>query len=108
MPAGVPGGVANAFSALIPAGAIVILATAIHGICDMGLHTTAMEFIYRVIQTPLQGMTDSLGGAILMCFMGPFLWMFGVHGSTIVGGIMSGLLQANTLANQQLLTAEWS
>ena len=69
MPAGVPGGVANAFSALIPAGVIVVGATVIHGICDMGLHTTAMELIYSVIQTPLQGMTDSPGGAILMCFM---------------------------------------
>lgn len=38
-----------------------------------------------------------------MCFMGPFLWMFGVHGSTIVGGIMSGLLQANSLANQAIV-----
>lgn len=103
MPAGVPGGVANAFSALIPAGAIVLGATVIHGICDMGLHATAMELIYSVIQTPLQGMTDSPAGAILMCFMGPFLWMFGVHGSTIVGGIMSGLLQANSLANQAIV-----
>ncbi len=62
-----------------------------------------MEAIYRVIQTPLQGMTDSLGGALLMCFAGPFLWIFGVHGSTVVGGIMSGLLQANSLANQAIL-----
>lgn len=103
MPAGVPGGVANAFSALIPAGAIVLGATILHGICSLGMHTTVMELIYDIIQTPLQGMTDSLGGAILMCFTGPFLWMFGVHGSTIVGGIMSGLLQANSLANQAIL-----
>ena len=48
-------------------------------------------------------MTDSLGGALLMCFAGPFLWIFGVHGSTVVGGIMSGLLQANSLANQAIL-----
>lgn len=103
MPAGVPSGVSNAFSALLPAGAIVIAATALHGVFSLGLHTTVMEAIYNVIQTPLQGMTDSLGGAILMCFMVPFLWIFGVHGSTIVGGIMSGLLQANSLANQAIL-----
>lgn len=103
MPAGVPAGVSNAFSALIPAGAIVLVATIIHGIFSLGFQTTAMDAIYNVIQTPLQGMTDSLGGAILMCFAGPFLWLFGVHGSTIVGGIMSGLLQANSLANQAIL-----
>lgn len=103
MPNGVPAGVANAFSALIPAVAIVILATIIHGIFSMGLHTTAIEAIYKIIQTPLQGMTDSLGGALLMCFTGPFLWIFGVHGTTIVGGVMSGLLQANSLENQAIL-----
>ena len=103
MPEGVPTGVANAFSGLIPAVVIVVVATIIHGIFSIGLHTTAIELIYKVIQIPLQGMTDSLGGAILMCFAGPFLWIFGVHGSTIVGGIMSGLLQANSLENQAIL-----
>ena len=51
----------------------------------------------------MQGLTDSLFGAVLMCFLIPFLWMFGVHGSTVVGGIMSGLLQANALENQAIL-----
>jgi PTS system cellobiose-specific IIC component len=103
MPQGVPSGVANAFSALIPAAVIITLATIVHGIFTLGLHTTAMEAIYTAIQTPLQQMTDSLGGALLMCFLTPFLWLFGVHGSTIVGGIMSGLLQANSLENQQII-----
>ncbi len=103
MPAGVPAGVANAFSALIPAAAIVGVATIIQGIFTLGLHTSAIEMIYKVIQSPMQGMTDSLPGAILMCFMFPFLWIFGVHGSTVVGGIMQGLLQANSLENQAIL-----
>lgn len=103
MPAGVPAGVSNAFSALIPAGVIIAAATVFHGIFVLGLHTTVMEAIYKMIQTPLQGMTDSLGGAVLMCFMVPFLWIFGVHGSTIVGGIMTGLLQANSLENQAII-----
>lgn len=103
MPAGVPEGVSNAFSALIPGAVIVVGATIVHGICSMGFHTTVMETIYNMIQTPLQGMTDSIGGAVLMCFLTPFLWFFGVHGSTIVGGIMTGILQANSLENQALL-----
>lgn len=103
MPAGVPEGVSNAFSALIPGGVIVIVATIINGIANLGFHTTVIEAIYKIIQTPLQGMTDSLPGAMLMCFMVPFLWMFGVHGSTVVGGIMTGILQANSLENQALM-----
>lgn len=103
MPQGVPAGVSNAFSALIPGAAIILVATILHGIASLGFHTTIMEAIYDLIQTPLQGMTDSLGGALLMCFTGPFLWLFGVHGSTVVGGIMSGLLRANGMANQAII-----
>ena len=103
MPAGVPEGVTNAFSALIPAFVILTGAAVIHGICSIGFDTTGIEIIYKVVQTPLQKMTDSLGGAVLMCFTGPFLWFFGVHGSTVVGGIMTGLLQANSLANQAII-----
>lgn len=103
MPAGVPDGVTNSFAALIPAMAIITGATVIHGICYLGFDTTLMEIIYKMIQMPLQGLTDSLGGAIVMCFAGPFLWLFGVHGSTVVGGVMTGLLTANSLENQAIL-----
>lgn len=103
MPAGVPEGVSNAFSSLIPAAAIVAVTTLIQGIFMLGFHTTFIEIIYTILQIPLQGMTDSLPGALLMCALIPFLWFFGVHGSTLVGGIMQGLLTANTLANQAII-----
>ena len=103
MPAGVPEGVANSFTALIPALAIITGATLVYSFFKFVLDTTFIEAVYTVIQTPLQGMTDSLGGVILMTFLIPFLWWFGVHGSTIVGGIMGPLLGANALANQAIL-----
>lgn len=103
MPAGVPEGVANSFTALIPAFAIITGATLVYSFFKFVLDTTFIEAVYTVIQTPLQGMTDSLGGVIMMTFLTPFLWWFGVHGSTIVGGIMGPLLGANALANQAIL-----
>ena len=103
MPAGVPEGVANSFTALIPAFAIITGATLVYSFFKFVLDTTFIEAVYTVIQTPLQGMTDSLGGVIMMTFLAPFLWWFGVHGSTIVGGIMGPLLGANALANQAIL-----
>lgn len=103
MPAGVPEGVANSFTALIPALAIITGATLVYSFFKFVLDTTLIEAVYSVIQIPLQGMTDSLGGVIMMTFLTPFLWWFGVHGSTIVGGIMGPLLGANALANQAIL-----
>lgn len=103
MPAGVPDGVANSFLALIPAAFLISGTTIIYAIFKLGLDTTFVEIIYTMIQTPLQGLTDSLGGVIIMSFLIPFLWFFGVHGSTIVGGIMGPILTANTQANQEIL-----
>ena len=103
MPAGVPEGVANSFTALIPGFVIVTGATLIYSFFKFVLDTTFIEAVYGFIQTPLQGLTDSLGGVIVMTLMIPFLWFFGIHGSTIVGGIIGSVLTANSLANQAIL-----
>lgn len=103
MPDGVPQGVANAFSALIPAAAIITGATVVYTFFNVVMNTTLIEWIYKVLQGPLQGATDSLGGALLMAFLIPFLWWFGIHGSSIVGGVMGSLLLSNTAANQAII-----
>ena len=105
MPEGVPSGVANAFSAIIPAAVMFVGAGLIYTIFKFGLNTTMIEWVYKIIQSPLQGMSDSLGGVIVISFMIPFLWFFGVHGATIVSGIMNGLLTANTMDNAVLQKA---
>lgn len=103
MPAGVPQGVTNSFAALIPGAVIIVGATIIYTIFKYGLNTTFIEWIYKMIQTPLQGLSDSLGGVIVMCFLIPSLWWFGVHGSTIVGGVMDGILITNATSNQAII-----
>lgn len=105
MPAGVPEGVSNSFAALIPAGIMVGLSAIVYGIFKLAFNTTFVEWIYRVLQTPLQGLTDSFAGAIIIAGLVPFLWFFGIHGATIVYGVVLPLLTANSLANQEILDA---
>ncbi|WP_461197868.1 PTS sugar transporter subunit IIC [Enterococcus sp. N249-2] len=103
LPEQVPTNVANSFTALIPAAVLTTVALVIYVFFDKVFNTTVVEWIYEVIQSPMQGVTDSLGGALMLGFLVPFLWFFGVHGSTIVGGIMGPILQANSLANTAIL-----
>lgn len=103
LPEQVPTNVANSFTALIPAAVLTTAALVIYVFFDKVFNTTVVEWIYEVIQSPMQGVTDSLGGALMLGFLVPFLWFFGVHGSTIVGGIMGPILQANSLANTAIL-----
>jgi len=67
------------------------------------LNTTFIDFIFKVLQTPLQGFTDSLIGLIITTALVPFFWWFGVHGNNIVNGVMSGMKIANRLDNQAIL-----
>lgn len=103
LPEQVPTNVANSFTALIPAAVLTTIALGIYIFFDKVFQTTVVEWIYTVIQSPMQGVTDSLGGAMMLGFLVPFLWFFGVHGLTIVGGIMGPILQANSLANTAIL-----
>lgn len=106
MPAGVPEGVVNAFVALIPGAVIITGATVIFAIFKLAMGTTPIEWIYKVLQYPLQGLTDSFGGVLAMGFVIPFFWFFGIHGSTLIGdGIMGPLLLANSAENQAILDA---
>lgn len=103
MPEGVPQGVVNQFEALIPAAVIMLGTMFIYMFFKYALGTTFIEWIYKVLQIPLQGATDSLGGALVIAMAIPFLWWFGVHGAIIVSGVMTGLLTANELANQAII-----
>ncbi|MYV37157.1 PTS sugar transporter subunit IIC [Weissella cibaria] len=105
LPEQVPANVAASFTALIPGAAIVTVATAIYGIFKLGFNTTMVEWIYAKIQTPLQHATDGPLGVVVVAFLPVFLWFFGVHGATIVGGIMTPLLLANNADNLALYKA---
>ncbi|WP_179396048.1 PTS sugar transporter subunit IIC [Lacticaseibacillus absianus] len=105
LPDQVPANVASSFTALIPAAVLITGWLGVYVFFDKLLNTTMTGWIYSFIQTPLQGLTDSFGGTLAIAFLVPFLWFFGVHGATIVGGIMGPLLQANALENQKILDA---
>ncbi|EHI69314.1 PTS sugar transporter subunit IIC [Streptococcus ictaluri] len=106
MPEQVPQAIAKQFEAMIPAFAIFILSMIVYLVAkQLTGGGTFIELIYSVIQVPLQGLTGSLYGAIGIAFFISFLWWFGVHGQSVVNGIMTALLLSNLDANKALLAA---
>ncbi|OPJ55660.1 PTS sugar transporter subunit IIC [Alkalithermobacter paradoxus] len=103
MPEGVPQGVANAFSALIPGFAIITLSSIVFLVFDRLAGVSFIEVVYDVLQTPIQNMTDSLAGAILIPLLISLFWWGGIHGSAIIMGIMGPIVTANGLANQAII-----
>lgn len=102
LPDQVPPAVAGSFVSLIPAAVLTCLWLAVYAGFDKLAGTTMTEWIYHTIQTPLQGLSDSFGGILVMTILVPFFWFFGVHGSTLVGGIVGPILGANALQNAEI------
>ncbi len=108
MPPQVPGGVAKAFAALIPAVLIFAGAAIIYVICDLIADMTFPELIFKGLQTPLQALSDTIGGGIIVAGIQSVLFWAGIHGPNIVGGVMNPVLLANAIDNQHILDAGMS
>ncbi len=106
MPSQVPQAIAKQFEAMIPAFVIFFLSMVVFVIAKTATNGgTFIELIYNVIQVPLQGLTGSLPGAIGIAFFISFLWWFGVHGQSVVNGVVTALLLSNLDANKAMLEA---
>ncbi|MBM7650412.1 PTS system cellobiose-specific IIC component [Bacillus ectoiniformans] len=103
MPEGVPPGVANSFSALIPGLAIVTVSVIVFALCQAVADKTFTEIVYTLLQTPVQNLTDTFTGAVLIMVLMSLLWWCGIHGAAIIMGVMGPLLTANALQNQAVI-----
>lgn len=100
LPDGVPPAVSKSFVALIP-GAIVIFVVWILRIVventDFGsLHNIVGELLGK----PLGVLGGSLIGSLVAVFLVQLLWSCGLHGASIVGGVMGPIWLAATDANR--------
>lgn len=102
LPEQVPANVSDSFGALMPAFVITFVAMLIYALSVLTTDQTPIEWIYTLIQTPLQHATDGPLGVFLIAFLPVFIWWFGVHGATVIGGIMTPLLLANNADNLKL------
>lgn len=102
MPAGVPQGVADAFNNMFPMMIVVTL---------VGLFTTILlrfgvgnviQVFYAKFQEPFMGLTSSLPAAMILAFVPPFLWFFGIHGANMIDPFMQMInapaIEANAAA----------
>lgn len=102
LPEGVPPMVMKTFTALIPVMFLGTLFSIIKVLFTLTPFNTFTEFVYKILQGPLQSLTGSLPAFILVILIANLLWFFGIHGSMtvlpILMPIMLGYLADNTAA----------
>lgn len=105
LPDNVPPTVATSFAALLPAmiiGAVTIL---IAGFISFTSFGNVHDFIYQLLQTPLQKLGSSIWALLFLMFFSEVLWFFGIHGSLATSAILYALYQPLELQNLAAFSA---
>lgn len=98
MPEGVPEATVRAFSALIPGFIIIGTFLIIRVLFNITPYGTFSQAVFSIIQTPLQGITDSVWAIILAYLLSNLVWFFGIHGIVVIS-LIEPLLIALDLEN---------
>ena len=100
LPENVPPMVYKSFFSLVPGVIVVAFALLVNGIF-LTMGKSMHEFIYDILQVPLQGLTASPIAITIVAGLNGFLWWFGIH-PTVVNSIVNPLLNANSVENLEL------
>ncbi|MGL5151685.1 MAG: PTS sugar transporter subunit IIC [Clostridium sp.] len=103
LPDSVPEMVSRSFTSLVPGIIVVMVALVINGIF-ISQGSSLHEFVYKMLQIPLQGLTSTIGAIAVVGGLNGFLWWFGIH-PTVVNSIVNPVLNANSMENLELFKA---
>lgn len=92
MPESVPPTIAKSFNVLIPIFIVTFILAVIQFLIVMIFNTDIPSLITTFFQTPLVGSLQTLPGILLYVFMSNLLWIFGIHGTSILGSIGEPLM----------------
>lgn len=104
MPAGVPPSVSKAFSALIPAFFVMYFFNIVRLGFTYTPYSTIHNFIFKILQEPLTSLGATYPASVIANFFMDFFWIFGIHGTNVVGAVTQPLwmsLQAENVAAYQ-------
>jgi cellobiose PTS system EIIC component len=105
MPDGVPPSVSKSFVALFPAFVVIAIVWILRLLIENTSFETLHNVVGKLLQEPLSVLGGSLIGALIAVFLVQLLWSTGLHGASIVGGVMGPIWLAQTDANRLALQA---
>ncbi|WP_392339308.1 PTS sugar transporter subunit IIC [Moritella marina] len=103
MPEAVPEKISASFDLLIPVVVMILIVQIINGVLgnfDLNIATGIMALF-----KPLVAASDTFFAFALAILLIQLLWFAGIHGASVVGGIIGPLLLINLGANQEALEA---
>jgi len=105
MPEGVPPMVTSMMEGLIPTIIIGIIFIIINIIFSLTTFGNMHQFIYSIIQQPLQGLGGTLGAMIIVSLLQQVLWFFGIHGTNVILPIVTPIWLSLDIQNMETIAA---
>lgn len=99
MPEGVPPTIAKTFSGLVPAVLVAIIFTITAGLWKMTEYGSFHQFVYTILQIPLQSLGGSIWSVCIALLIMQILWVFGIHGAIVVLAVIRPIMTALDLEN---------
>ena len=103
MPKEVPSGIATGFNVLIPAFIAVMVVSVLGSVFQMITGNYLNEWIYAVVQAPLQVVFQTPGGIIILIIIMQLFWFLGIHGGLVLFPIRQPLVIAALATNMTLV-----
>lgn len=100
MPESVPPMVSRTFEGLIPGMIVAVIFITISVVFSNTSYGCMHQFVYSIIQKPLQGLGGSLGAMCIFAIAAQLLWFFGIHGTNVIAPIYTPIWLTLDLANQ--------
>lgn len=105
MPEGVPPAVCDSFAALIPSAVVMTLFFLVRIGFEFTPYETAHNFIYEVLQTPLQGAGNTLAAKLVYVFACQAFWFFGINGPAVANTVYEPITKVLTMQNLEAFQA---
>lgn len=105
MPPSVPGMIATTFSTMIPAIFVGVIFIAIAVVFSYTPWGSFAEMVYSLVATPLMNVGGSIWSLVAIVLVQMILWFFGIHGSLVVGTVISAVYMPMALENMELYAA---
>ena len=101
LPDSVPPAIAKPFMSIIPGLVSLYVVAIITYAFNKITGELIIDWIYKVLQTPLLGLSQSFVAVVLIAFLTQLFWFFGIHGGNVMAPIMEGLFGITLLANME-------
>ena len=99
----VPTAISSTFEALFSVALVALIFMGISALFASTSYGDIHNFVYTILQKPLEGLSGSLGTMLLIVLIGEGFWWFGIHGSSITSAITATLYTPLAIANATAL-----